>query len=101
MKKFLLTSDKFEGSVTIGYDIDGDLVFYNNEIRDKGVIIYFKRALPVDISSLEAYKLKSNSTITEIPEDLSFNRFWTLYNKKINRKRTEPLFEKLSEAKKM
>lgn len=101
MKKFILTSPKFENQVTFGYDVNGDLVFYNNEIPDPAVIKWMKRFLPVDETELEQFKTKIAATITEIPEDLSFDRFWNAYAKKINRLRTEPLYNKLNDADKI
>ena len=101
MKKFILTSPKFAGQVTFGYDRNGDLVFYNNEIPDEVVVKWMKRYLPVDSHELEAFKSKVQATIVEVPEDLSFERFWNAYAIKHNRKRAEPLYEKLSEANKL
>lgn len=101
MRKFVLTSPKFSKHVTFGYDANGDLVFYNNEIPDPVVIKWMKRFLPIDLNELESFKSKMAGTITEVPEDLSFDRFWNTYDKKVNRKRAEPLFEKLADADKM
>lgn len=101
MKKFILTSPKFSGQVTFGYNGDGHLVFFNNEIPEPAVIIWMKRYLPLSETELVEFKSKVHATVVEVPEDLTFDRFWNLYDKKINRKRAEPLFEKLAEADKM
>lgn len=52
--------------------------------------------LPLDNVVLNQMKAKYNLQLQEVPEDLSFDRFWEAYGKKINRKRTEPLYSKLS-----
>lgn len=101
MRKFILTSPKFTGQATFGYDENGHLVFYHNEIPDKAVIIWMKRFLPLDEVELTTFKIKVHASVTEIPEDLTFDRFWNAYDKKINKKRTEPLFERLADAEKM
>ena len=101
MKKYILTSPKFTGQVIFGYDENGHLVFYHNEIPDKVVIVWMKRYLPLDEAALADFKTKIRATIVEVPEDLSFDRFWNFYDKKINRKRAEPLFEKLNAAEKI
>lgn len=101
MKKYILTSPKFKGQVTFGYDHNGDIVFYSNEIADEVVVKWMKRFLPVDEDALEWFKTKVQATIREVPEDLSFDRFWEIYDKKINRKRAEPLYDKLTDAEKM
>jgi hypothetical protein len=101
MKKFILKSPKFEGQVTFGYDVNGDLVFYHNEIPDQKVIKWINKYTPLNGADLEAFKQRVQATITEVPEDLSWDRFWNAYDKKINKKRVLPLFEKLSDADKM
>ena len=101
MKKYILTSPKFKGQVTYGYNDDGDIIFYNNEIADPVVVKWMKRFMPIDSAELERFRAKVHATITEVPEDLTFDRFWNQYDKKINRKRAEPLFEKLNDAEKM
>jgi hypothetical protein len=101
MKKYILTSARFEGKVTFGYDDDGNIVYYNNEIPDRAVVLWLKRFLPLDRQELDIIKAKIHATITEVPEDLTFERFWNSYDKKINKKRAYPLFKKLSDAEKM
>lgn len=99
MKKYVLTSPKFNGQVTFGYDQGGDLVFYNNEIPDAAVVKFMKNFLPLDSAEFARFKGKiKHAVITEVPEDLTFERFWNAYDKKINRKRAEPIYEKLSDA---
>ena len=101
MKKYILTTPKYTGQAIFGYDENGHLVFYSNEIPDKAVIVWMKRYLPLDEVALADFKTKIRATIVEVPEDLSFDRFWNLYDKKINRLRAEPLFEKLNAAGKL
>lgn len=101
MKKFILKSPKFEGHVIFGYDHNGDIVFYENNIANEVVVKWMKRFLPVDEKELEVFKTKIQATVTEIQEDLTFERFWVVYDKKINRKRAEPLYDKLNDAEKM
>jgi hypothetical protein len=101
MKKYILTSPKFKGQITFGYDIDGHILYYNNECDNQAAIIWLKTYMPVNEMDLPKLRKQIEGTITEIPEDLSFDRFWNMYDHKVNRKRAEPLFEKLSEADKM
>lgn len=100
MIKYLLTSPKFDGQIVFGYT-NGHLVFYNNETTNEAVILWLKQFLPVDEAALQPMQKRIDGTITIVPEDLTFERFWIAYDKKINRKRTEPLFEKLNDAGKM
>lgn len=44
------------------------------------------------------FKTLKNVQVSEIPEDLSFNRFWMAYDNKISaKKRTESIWEKLDD----
>jgi len=97
----MLTSPKFTGEVMFGYDHNGDLIYYNNEINDEVVVKWMKRFIPIDINELQSFKTKVQATVTEVPEDLTFDRFWNAYDKKINRKRAEPIFKKLTDGEKM
>lgn len=99
MKKYLLKSTKFTGSVVFGYDERGYLVLYSNEAEmpDKH-INWCAHNLPAKEEYLERYKEIIKGTITEVPMDTSFEVFWNAYAHKVNRKRCEPLYKKLTEA---
>jgi hypothetical protein len=102
MKKYILKSAKIEGDIIFGYDLQGYLVFFEmpenlSEEHARGML----KALPKTEQHLTQLVTGKDVSITEVPEDLSFERFWNAYDKKINRKRAEPLFEKLNTATKM
>ena len=101
MKKYVLTSPKFEGSVTFGYHQDGHLMLYSVNTDSLPVIMWLKNHLPVNQMQLDPIKQRIEGTIQEVPEDLSFNAFWERYGRKINRKRCEPIWKKMSEAERL
>lgn len=101
MRKYILTSPRFTGHVTFGYDDADNLIFYHNETEEEAVINWLKRNLPVNDAELSQLQTKIKGTIKEVPEDLSFDTFWDKYDKKINRKRCEPMWKKLSDAERM
>lgn len=101
MKKYILTSPKFQGSVTFGYDDHDNLVFYFNESDNLPAVQWLKMHLPVNEVELQNLKTKIEGTIKEVPSDLSFDFFWDSYDKKINRKRSEGIWKKLTDAVKM
>lgn len=102
MKKYILTSPKFTGSVNFGYDDGGFLVLYHSEteMTDKQKEWLLKN-LPLGSGNLEALSKLIDGQLKEIPADLSFDTFWDKYDKKINRKRCEPMWKKLNDASKM
>jgi hypothetical protein len=102
MKKYVLTSTSFIGNVTFGYNDIGQLVFFDNSSKmDANQHAWLLNNLPTASPVLEIIKTKIKGTIEEIPEDISFDAFWNKYDKKINRKRCEPLWKKLSDADKL
>ena len=101
MRKFILTSPKFEGAVTFGYNADNRLIYYENTTSMTiKQLDWLLANLPQASTWIGNIKTDSGTRVVEIPEDLSFERFWNLYDKKVNRLRAEPLFEKLNEAEK-
>ena len=103
MKKFILTSPKFTGEVIFGYNETDRLVYYENtSAMTEQQLDWLLGHLPHASSWINSIIKNANGTrIVEVPEDLTFERFWNSYDKKINRKRAEPLFEKLNDAAKM
>ncbi|QNK63964.1 hypothetical protein H7F33_05585 [Pedobacter sp. PAMC26386] len=102
MKKYVLTSQNLTGSVIFGYDDAGLLVFYDATpamITEKQLLAVLKN-LPREAQDLQALADKTKCTLELLPEDLSFEVFWNKYDKKINRKRCEPLYKKLDDTEK-
>lgn len=102
MKKYVLTSPSFAGSVELGYDFNGHLVFYSYaaEMSEKQLQWFLPR-LPKNEVELNGLKAVVKGELKEVPADLSFDAFWDKYDKKINRKRCEPIWKKLTDAQKM
>lgn len=102
MKKYILTSPMFTGSVTFGYNDDGFLVLYQNETEMNPTQHSWLLANnPVNGQYLEQLAKRIKGQLKEVPADLSFDTFWDKYDKKINRKRCEPMWKKLSDAEKL
>ncbi len=104
MRKFILTSQYFEGSVTFGFSDDGWLTLLHNEavFNDKQHSWLFEdHRFPKRIERVELLTKLIKGVLTEVPPDIGFDVFWSTYDKKINKKRAEPLYNKLSDADKM
>jgi hypothetical protein len=102
MKKYVLTSPRFIGAVTFGFNEDNKLVFYFNEsLMTAEQVTWLLGKMPHNDDQLNQLKTIIQGTIEEIPADLSFDCFWDTYGQKINKKRCLPMYNKLSEANKL
>lgn len=104
MIKYVLTSSKFEGQIVVGYK-DGRICLLDlstTTLSDKQ-FDYILTNLPVHEADVKIMVSKSQDLkMVFVPEDLSFERFWTDYNYKIgNKKRAEKLWCELTEADKI
>lgn len=96
----LLTSSRFEGEIELKYDDYGILVkFENRAALDDEMMLFFMKTFPRHQDTLRAMVAASQTLrLKEVPLDTSFEAFWLKYDKKINKKRCEPLFAKLDES---
>lgn len=102
MTQYFITHSSYTGEIKVVYNqdklLDGfDCSSTNLSERRRAI---FKEVIPVRIEDLEGIKevIKGCHIIAEELE-ISFDMFWNKYDKKINRKRCEPLWRKLSKAK--
>lgn len=103
MRTYILTSLNTQGQIEFAFDEDDFLIGYKYEaIMTEAQRIGILRKMPLTRAALEDLeKLSPNIIITERDQDLSFDAFWNAYDKKINRKRCEPLWAKLKDADKV
>jgi len=102
MEKYILTTTKIEGEITFGYNSTGYLVYFTMpENLDDNTSRALLKNLPRVTEELERITTGRDVKIQKVPEDLSFDKFWRVYDKKINRKRAEPLYNKLKDGEKM
>lgn len=101
--KYILTSVHFTGTVQFDYDNAGLMVFYS--VLDASLTYKELYRLLQKIPRLEGDLTELNATgyftIRKLSEDLSFENFWSQYEKKIHAHRCEPLWAKLSDVKKL
>lgn len=105
-KKYILTSDHFTGEVTFEYNLKGFLkVVKVGEVKgmSKSIFDWLWANLPTSTQMIEEYKKTAgNFKISEVPVDLSFERFWSEYNNKVGKKKmTENAWNKLSQKDKI
>jgi hypothetical protein len=100
MRRFLVTSPKYTGEAELVFDTNGRLVRVDVANTDMNTIMVgtFKAWVPADIILVEEKFAGSQATIVEADFLVTFEMFWNKYDKKINRKRCEPLWAKLSKV---
>jgi len=98
MRKYAIASTKkaFEGTLMFEYDEEGVLLYYQNDsTMTTDQIKFLHQRFPFIEDDL--LKISPAIKVEEIT-DVTFDCFWTKYDKKVNRKRTEILWYKLSIA---
>lgn len=103
MKHYILTSSKFAGSVQYKYCDEGFLVWFQYDAAmSDAQRIYTLQKMPLTLQGFQDLMGTSKTVkIEEVMPDLSFDAFWNAYDKKINRKRCEPLWNKLKDHERM
>lgn len=101
MKKFILTSPKFNGEINVIYGIDTKLLMIDFGKADltEEQIVFFKKAVPVFTTHLDAFSTMSKLTVLEEGYTITFEMWWERYNLKHNKARCLAIWNsKLSEA---
>lgn len=104
MARYLLTSTQFEGEIELRYSPEGDLICYENRAHLSELQIkWIAHSLPVRVEHVRQLIGESKTArLFEVPEDLSFARFWSDYRYKVgNKARAQKLYDELSDADKM
>lgn len=104
MRKYILTSHLFEGSVTFGFNEDGYLVYLNNEADfNTTQFDWFLSPdkFPRHIDHVQRLAAVIKGKLEEAPPDVSFDAFWDAYANKKNRKRSEGLWKKMSDSQRL
>jgi hypothetical protein len=99
MRSFLISSTKYNGQVELVYNSTGRLskIDFTQTNLSVEQVFHFKNLAPVTLQHLEnKVGLTANMVVVESNYNISFDEFWTAYDKKINRKRCEPIWLKLS-----
>lgn len=101
MRKFMITSEKFEGTAFLFYNTQEVLcrIDCTDTTMDAELIKAFKRAVPATLEELVKGEGFSKGTlVVEAGYRIDFEKFWTAYDKKINKQRCIPLYNRLTDA---
>jgi len=101
MRRFLITNPNvFTGEAEVVYDANCRLVKIDvsNTDMSLNMVSKFKEHIPASFVHLEGIIKNSTATIVETTMRIDFEQWWREYDKKINKKRCIPLWEKLSDS---
>lgn len=101
MRLFNITHPKYTGTVKVVYGVTGQIqkVDFSAAQIPADIISGLKRAIPVTVQGIEAGEgFGKEATIVEAAFEMTFDMFWTAYDKKINRLRAEKQWNKLSKT---
>jgi len=100
MSKYLIELTRQSSSFIIEYDENG---VCSSVKADYGSIspealCFFWRNVPYSEAHIQIFRTYPNTRITELQEDLSFDRFWREYNHKLGKKKVcERIWENMPE----
>lgn len=101
MRRFLITSPKYNGQAELVYNEKDTLCMIDctKTDMDENVITAFKRAVPSTVQQLQAGSgFSADTTVVESDFVVSFKRFYDEYPLKRNRYKAEQVFAKLSKT---
>lgn len=103
MKKYSLTSTQFKGEVFFSFSDDGNLSQYDARGADLTVeqLAYIGSKMPKHLAHIKRLIENSDTAkLTEITEEITFDRFWNRYNDKArsSKKRTQRIWNRMSKA---
>jgi hypothetical protein len=102
MNKYLITSPRFTGEISVLYGVDSKLLFIDFTKCDltEEQIQYFKANVPVVFNDkfIDAFGSNNRLSVVEEGYKVTFEQFWNLYEHKVHRPRAEKQWNKLSEA---
>lgn len=102
MKRFLITNPRFTGQVEVVYNEHQVLckIDCTETNMDAKTVDQFKRTISPVQSGIAA-GFSPNTSIVEAEYEVSFEMFWKKYDKKINKARCMPLWEKMEKSMKV
>lgn len=101
MRSFHISSQRFEGHIALMFNTEEYLInidFSAAQLSTKQLKLFLQKT-PLCISAIEQFVTELPVTIVEADYCVTFVMFWTAYDKKINKKRCEPLWNKLAKNK--
>lgn len=103
MRKFILTGAKFTGQIELVFDDREFIVMvdFQKANLNKNQTSYFLNNSPAIIPSLEGFVKDNHFTCVESDFEITWEMFWNKYAMKVDKKRAEAVWSKLSKNSKI
>lgn len=99
MRKFVITSSKFEGSITLVYNEHGRVIKMDIEtLLTDHQHAFFMSVFPAKITQLDSLKARQSVKIIEVLQEVSFDEFYDAFGNKVGRIKAENVWKRMSRA---
>lgn len=100
MRRFIITSPAFTGQAELVYDSENILVKIDVSNTNMRTLVFrFKNMVPTLADDIATAFAPTRATVIEADFEVTYEMFWSKYNKKINNKRCIALWGKLTKTK--
>lgn len=102
-KSYIITSQRFAGEIELVYDQSNNICGFElrTELTPEQLRNFF-RHFPITVADVDIYKKSNTTSVYEVPEDLSFDRFWENWpGKQANKERAKTIWDKMSKKDKV
>lgn len=101
MRRFILTHHQLPGQIELIFDQRQCIALVDFRTTDLNSIQtdFFLKECPRFINTIEAFVKKNNFTCVEADFEVTFKMFWEKYGHKVDKKRAEAVWDKLSKTK--
>jgi hypothetical protein len=97
MKKFIITSERIGGEIELYYEEEVVSAISFSKAQMTAVQKRaFLNEVPVLLADLEAFVLQRNITCIASSITITFDMFWDKYNFKVDKKRAQAIWDKLT-----
>lgn len=101
-KTYIMTAPLIDGSIIFKFNLKGYLISLETPQLTEKQYQWIFNHYPAKVDVIERYKQVKNVKVQEVPEDLSFERFWEDYGYKVGKKKqAENMWNKLSKLEKI
>lgn len=103
MQKLRITSPYFTGNIDLVFDQSGKLCMIDamQATLTHGQLKKFLDGAQTNIEDISKWFAGTSAKVTEVPLEATFEMFWNMYGKKINKARAIKLWDKLNESDRM
>lgn len=103
MRTFLISSEKYNNDAIVGFNAEGFLVLVDVSVTDmnEANAKWMFRGIPLKMDEFLKFCGENGVICVESSLEIDFEKWWDLYDNKVNKKRCIPTWNKLPTTKKV